>query len=818
MSIVSNCSAVPLDVELCSKWSRRYLVIMTKIKRIHINPRKELADHNILQQYEVQKAAWIWHPEFISSLDAHVLAFRCPINVAEETLLRIHVSADQRYELSLDDELISRGPDRCDLFHWSFASYEVRLQPGEHVISARAWWLGEHMPQAQVTSGRGGFIFAAEGPLAEVLNTGSGNWEVAHAKGWRFGGGLSGHFHAIGSSMHMEGAEMHQPLAYVQPVIVGGPVVPSKTGVVKEGWRLFPSPLPDQMWTVRRQGEIRAVSYTDESYVRDTDLHHPDIPEWQALIRDGQAVKIDPDSRVRVLWDLGDYYCGHPEIRLTNGRDATVNILWAESLFEDDGDDEVPRVKGNRDQVVDKRFYGFGDTITHDGSTLSTYRPLWWRSGRYVLVDIACADEPLTVESLTIIETGYPVENEGVFTTSEPSLDRIIPLAVRGVQMCSHETFMDCPYYEQLMYVGDTRLEMLTTYTMTADTRLVKRCIELFDWSRYANGFVAERYPSTPLQVSLTFSMLWVAVLRDFAWWRDDPLWVRERLVGMRNMLENVRHLLNQEGLLEALPGWSFIDWVPDWEYGMPVGARTGISSPVNLFFVLALKYAADLERAFGDPILAERNERLAQTLSESLISLFWDDERGLLADDVDHLSFSEHAQCLALLADALDSQRAEICLHKLLSDAELHQTTVYFSFYLFEVLHKFSRHDLLIEKLSFWQNLVDAGFRTPVEKPEPSRSDCHAWGSHPLFHFHASLVGIRPDAPGFRSVRFAPGPGRLTSLQSRLPHPKGFIEADLSFDEALGVVGQVHLPPDTDGIFVWNGQESSLKPGVNAL
>jgi hypothetical protein len=359
---------------------------------------------------------------------------------------------------------------------------------------------------------------------------------------------------------------------------------------------------------------------------------------------------------------------------------------------------------------------------------------------------------------------------------------------------------------------------MLTTYTMSPDTALVKRGIELFDWSRTSNGFVAERYPSTPSQVSLTFSMIWVALLRDFAWWRDDPPWVQQRMVGMRNMLENLRHLLNPDGLLDGLPGWSFVDWVPGWEFGMPIGARSGISCVVNLFFVLALQYASDLERAYGDPLLAERNDRLAQALAGRVASLFWNEARGLLADDVEQRSFSEHAQCLALLTDALEPHQAEVCLQSLLADPDLHRATVYFSFYLFEVLHKFERHDLLIEKLSFWKGLVDKGFKTPVEKPEPSRSDCHAWGSHPLFHMHASLAGVRPDAPGFRSVRVAPHPRGLTELRSRLPHPDGFIQVDLAFEQPSGVEGHVELPQNITGVFLWRGQEIPLSSGKTEI
>jgi len=54
-----------------------------------------------------------------------------------------------------------------------------------------------------------------------------------------------------------------------------------------------------------------------------------------------------------------------------------------------------------------------------------------------------------------------PTRKESAIATKDGRIDSIVPLALRALQMCAHETFMDCPYYEQLMFAGDTRLEVV---------------------------------------------------------------------------------------------------------------------------------------------------------------------------------------------------------------------------------------------------------------------------------------------------------------------------------------------------------------------
>jgi hypothetical protein len=211
-----------------------------------------------------------------------------------------------------------------------------------------------------------------------------------------------------------------------------------------------------------------------------------------------------------------------------------------------------------------------------------------------------------------------------------------------------------------------------------------------------------------------------------------------------------------------------------------------------------------------------KENRQLACDVSSLVLKRFWVPERHLLADDESHQHFSEHAQCLALLNGVLPRSDEPACFNALISTPELSRTTIYFSFYLLEVFQKFGRGDLLLQRLDFWKALVKEGFKTPVESPEPSRSDCHAWGSHPLFHERASLLGVRPSKPGFREIEIRPAPGGLRSLDFRVPHPRGWIEGRLDFDASgKRCAGSVTLPPGIPGLLKWKGKRLTLPPGT---
>src|SRR4029079_13401331 len=141
--------------------------------------------------------------------------------------------------------------------------------------------------------------------------------------------------------------------------------------------------------------------------------------------------------------DLENYYCAYPECIVSGGDGSRLRLYWAVSLYCE----PEHTTKGDRNAVDDKYFIGFGDTFLPDGGMQRAFHSLWWGSGRYVELIVTTAAEALRLERMVLHETRYPFEMESVFAASDERLEQIIPMMVRALHMCSHETYMDCPYY-----------------------------------------------------------------------------------------------------------------------------------------------------------------------------------------------------------------------------------------------------------------------------------------------------------------------------------------------------------------------------------
>ena len=708
-------------------------------------------------------AAWLWKEG--------PGAFRLFRNrfVSDGTPARIHVSADMRYVLRLDGRRICRGPDRGEVASWTYRTLDLELSMGEHVLEAVVRH-GGNPPLAQTTY-RAGFILSAEGVYDAKLTTGKGGWKVATVGEVEFAGPDGGAF-GVGLPDLVKGTapEFVRPpeAEFAEPEVVRAPYPVSAYCHTLPGWQLVESKLPPQL---------------DRPFA---------LPGFV-------PTTVPARTERDFTFDLGGYFCVYPEFATKGGRGAEIRVSWAEN----------PR----------KLAQGFTDTFLPDGGE-NRFGTSWFRSGRCCRFAVKTGDEPLELTEATLFETRYPLAVSGCFSADDGSLAQIGALCRRGLELCSHETTFDCPYYEQLQYLGDSRVQFFAHFALTDDDRLMKRAIEIFELSRRADGLMPMNAPvEGPASESPTYTMCYPLILADYARFRSDRQWLRRRLPGLAHVMEGLAAHENADGLLEDLPGWCFIDWAKWAESGVPgAGPEAGrLSACENLLYLLSLEAAADVEEACGDRSLADLFRARAARTKAAVLRTFWSEDRGAIADEPGKERFSEHALALSVLADVLDPVRRERTRKLLLEDGSLTRASVYFSHYVFSAYFRLGAAEAFLKRLDLWRDYLRRGHLTPLEMPEPTRSECHAWGAHPVYHFAAGLAGITPSAPFFGRVRVAPQPGSLREIDCTMPHPRGRVSVALRFDGAA-VEGRVTLPDGVDGEFVWRGRSVALHGGENVV
>ncbi|KAF7556061.1 hypothetical protein G7Z17_g1762 [Cylindrodendrum hubeiense] len=74
--------------------------------------------------------------------------------------------------------------------------------------------------------------------------------------------------------------------------------------------------------------------------------------------------------------------------------------------------------------------------------------------------------------------------------------------------------------------------------------------------------------------------------------------------------------------------------------------------------------------------------------------------------------------------------------------------------------------HDLW----SIWKDQIAANLSTWAEDSVSVRSDCHAWGSTPIYEFTTEVAGIKPATPGWESVDFKPRTQLFPTLKAKVP------------------------------------------------
>ncbi len=752
------------------------------------------------------KASWITCPD-VSARAYGVYHFRKKIDLPEKPAkFIVHVSADNRYRLFVNSVPVCSGPARGDLSNWFFETVDLApfLKTGQNIIAAQVWNMGEYAAVAQV-SNQTAFTLQGDSDAQEILNT-DASWKVTRNDSYSpvstDNGSRLHTYMVIGPGDLVKGGSYpwgwqnagYQDSEWKTPILISNPVT---TGYGTDNiWTLVPRTIPQMEESMQRIPDLRRVTGMDKRFK---------IPDG------ANTITIPSNKTVSILLDQRFNTVAYPELVVSGGRNSEVKLTYAEALFKNNE-------KGNRNEVDGREIIGNYDIFQPDGGEKRLFRPLWFRTFRYLQLDITTKDQPLVINDIYGKYTGYPFVEKASFSSNDTSLKRIWDVGWRTARLCAGENYFDCPYYEQLQYEGDTRIQSLISLYVTGDDRLMRKAINDFYQSRVPEGLTQGRFPSNRLQVIPPFSLYWVSMLHDYWMHRRDNAFVSKYLLAAEGVLDwYEKRIDSAKSMLGPMKWWNFTDWNEAFPNGVPPGADDGNSSIVSLQFAYTLNQGAELFASFEKSAEADHYKALAKKIITGTYAECFDKAKNEMADTPEKNTFSQHAGIMGVLSGSIPADQQKQVLERVLTDTSLSQATFYYRFYLTRALKMAGMAEDYYSQLKPWRDMLNIGLTTFAEQPEPTRSDCHAWSSSPNYDFLATICGIMPGSPGFASVKIEPHPGELKEISGSMPHPDGTITVTLR-RKGKSIEGSVSLPEKVNGTFVWQGKELPLKPGMQKV
>ncbi len=397
----------------------------------------------------------------------------------------------------------------------------------------------------------------------------------------------------------------------------------------------------------------------------------------------------------------------------------------------------------------------------------------------------------VTLHGVVQLAVNHPFdETAAAFHCSDERLDRVWELCRYSIQATSF-----CGVYvdgdrERIPYEGDAYLNQLSHYCVDSEYQLARHSLE----------YLLE-HPTWPTEWALhCVPMAWA----DYEYTGETAMLERYYDELRRKTLIA---LARDDGLISTLTGLvtpeflhtmrlTTMDDLVDWPPASPAdgvpGERDGydmvpIKTIVNAFHCwnleLFARIAAQLGREQDHRFFAERHRQVAASIHR----VCFDTARSLYTDGEGSGHASLHANMLpaaiGLVPPAHQAGVAAFLRSRGMA------CSVYGAQYLLEALYRLGEagHALALmtaEHDRSWLHMLQLGSSITLEAWDPrykANLDWnHAWGAAPANIIPRCLMGVRPAAPGFRSILIHPQPADLAWARAKVPTPGGPVHLEI--------------------------------------
>ena len=369
-------------------------------------------------------AKWIWDSTDGSEENVW-MTFRKTVDVeAVPQELNAHISADSKYWLYINGEsvvyegAVKRGPTPTDSYY-DTVDIAPYLREGKNIISVLVWYWGKDTSYSNIDSGKGGFIFEAEGDELSVLSDSS--WKVMR------------------NSAYLKDKSFRKP-NYRLPEFNIWYDAGSEMG----NWTS--ADFDDSLWENATEASVGGEGVSGKLYPR--------------------AIPLLKDFGLKP-YENSDEYAGYTAG--ASGKRITVDIPYNAQC--------TPYLKINAPAgkkiviTTENTIIGSVKTIYITKEGEQEFESPGWFNGEHITYKIP---SDVTVLQLGYRETGYATEFSGDFVSENEDMNSLWQKSLRTLYVTMRDNFMDCPDRERAQWWGDVTSEMIMSmYSLDTDALLL---------------------------------------------------------------------------------------------------------------------------------------------------------------------------------------------------------------------------------------------------------------------------------------------------------------------------------------------------------
>ena len=400
-----------------------------------------------------------------------------------------------------------------------------------------------------------------------------------------------------------------------------------------------------------------------------------------------------------------------------------------------------------------------------------------------------------------------PLKDRAYFSCNNKKVSNIWNICAYTFHLNSREFFLDGIKRDRWVWSGDAYQSYMANNYLFFNNEITKRTIlallgkppyeqhinTINDYSMYLLIAIKEYYDNTG---DIDFI--------NFVWPRAKALY------------DFISSRTNEKDYICARPGdWIFIDW-SEMDKSGPFCAE-------QILYWQTKNSMAKLAELVGED--SEPYTKSAATLKKSIMKDFWSSEKGAFIDCYTSglNNVTRHANIFAVIYDFVCKTKSRSIYKNVLENDNITQiTTPYFEFFQLIAYCKLGDIKHMQNKFeSYWGGIVAQGATSIWEQYIPSRkgaehyemygmkygcSQCHAWGSGPIYLLGKYCLGVSPSSVGYKTFTVEPKLGKYKTIKGCVPLPEGEVYVEYTKDKKLHVKATV-----SGGKLIWKGQEYEL-------